>query len=70
MNDVTQSLNISFRNSMHLTITNNRSIRHISKPMVYKCIHIHAIHPEVTYMTDAIDFTIKEVKLIMHALQE
>lgn len=52
---------------MYLTITNNRPIRQFSKPIVYKIIHIHAIHPEAIYITDAIDFTIKEVKLIMHA---
>lgn len=61
---------MSFRICMHLTITHNRPIQQFSKPMVYKSIHIHAIHPEVIYLTDAIVFTIKEVKLIMHALQE
>lgn len=37
--------------------------------MVYKCIHIHAIQLDVMYVTNAIDFRIKEVQLIMHALQ-
>lgn len=54
---------------MHLTVNNNRPIQQFSKSMVYKCIHIHAIQLDVMYVTNAIDFRIKEVQLIMHALQ-